>query len=90
MGAGGVVGSMNCELEAAAIIKGGGEKKMAGKTRSLHISASLFLPPSSARMPPSPSFPLLTISIRLHFLLKANSVVPGLRWMAALELRFNQ
>lgn len=33
---------------------------------------------------------LLTISIRLHFLLKANSVVPGLRWMAALELRFNQ
>lgn len=32
----------------------------------------------------------LTISIRLHFLLKANSVVLGPRWMAALELRFNQ
>lgn len=32
----------------------------------------------------------LTISIRLHFVLKANSDVLGLRWMAALELRFNQ
>ena len=32
----------------------------------------------------------LTISIRLHFLSKANSVVLGPRWMAALELRFNQ
>lgn len=39
-------------------------------------------------LPVSPS--LLTISIRLHFLLKANSVVLGPRWMAALELRFNQ
>lgn len=32
----------------------------------------------------------LTISIRLHFLLKANSSVLAWRWMAALELRFNQ
>ena len=36
------------------------------------------------------SLSLLTISICLHFLLKANSALPGLRWMAALELRFNQ
>lgn len=28
----GVVGSMSCEWEAAAIIKGGGRKKIAGKT----------------------------------------------------------
>lgn len=32
----------------------------------------------------------LTISIRLHFLLKANSSVLAWRWIAALELRFNQ
>lgn len=32
----------------------------------------------------------LTISIRLHFLLKANSCVLAWRWIAALELRFNQ
>lgn len=32
----------------------------------------------------------LTISIRLHFLLKANSRVLAWRWIAALELRFNQ
>lgn len=31
-----------------------------------------------------------TISIRLHFLLKANSSVLAWRWIAALELRFNQ
>lgn len=64
--------------------KGGAKKKWLEKP-DLSTSLCLALPP-----PPTPSFPLLTISIRLHFLLKANSVVPGLRWMAALELRFNQ
>lgn len=76
---------MSCEWEAAAIIKGGGRKKWLEKP-----NLSLSLSPSPARLPPSPSLPLLTISIRLHFLLKANSVVLALRWMAALELRFNQ
>lgn len=84
-GAGGPVGSMSSEWEAVAIIKDGWGAGEGGgwKTRSLHIS----LP---ASFPPSPTVSLLTISIRLHFLLKANSVVLGLRWMAALELRFNQ
>lgn len=59
--------------------RGGGKTERYGeggiKKEKLNLSLSL-----------SP----LTISIRLHFLLKANSDVLGLRWMAALELRFNQ